>query len=83
MNFKEYLDEDNREFKRQELKHELGHEINNIQIVINGKNWKVIAGGKDNSSQMQRAQQIAEKIVATLKTKGKTASWHITGASIT
>lgn len=86
MNFKDFLGEapdSKRAFKRNELEHELGHEINNLQIVINGKNWKVIAGGKDNSPQMQQAQQTASKIVATLKAKGKTASWHVTGASVT
>lgn len=87
MNFKDFLSEswdyEKRAFKRQELQHELGHETNNVQIVINGKNWKVIRGGRENSYEMRKAEQTAAKIVATLKAKGKQASWHITGAPAT
>ena len=84
--FKDFIGEawdDKRAFKRQELEHELGHEVNNIAIEINGKVWKVIPGGKDYSSEMRRAQQTATKIVATLKSKGRNASWYVTGAEVT
>lgn len=81
MNFKEFMSEG--DFKSRERNVGVENERNNIQIVINGKPWKVIAGGIDNSAEMKRNQQTAAKIVATLTAKGKNASWHITGANVT
>ena len=85
MNFKEFIGESftDHEFKRREQNVGVENERNNLQIVINGKNWKVIVGGIDNSAEMKRNQETAKKIVATLKSKGKNASWHVTGANVT
>jgi hypothetical protein len=44
-----------RDFKRQEMEHELGHETNNYAVAINGKTWKVF--GTRN-----HAESIARKI---------------------
>ena len=62
-----------REFKRQEMEHELGHETNNYAVVINGKTWKVF--GTRN-----HAESIARKI--QMRDPGKKVSVHETGAPV-
>ena len=66
------LDQDKRDFKRQELQHELGHERNNYAVVIDGRTWKVFAD-----------QRKAQNIARSLKSRGKNASVQETGASPT
>ena len=66
------LDQDKRDFKRQELQHELGHERNNYAVVIDGRTWKVFAD-----------QRKAQNIARNLKSRGKNASVQETGASPT
>jgi hypothetical protein len=60
----EVSDISRRDFKRQELQHELGHETNNVSIDINGKTWKVLQGESENP---RRALARAESIAATIK----------------
>jgi hypothetical protein len=62
-----------REFKRQEMEQELGHETNNYAVVINGKTWKVF--GTRN-----HAESIARKI--QMRDPGKKVSVHETGAPV-
>ena len=62
-----------REFKRQEMEHELGHETNNYAVAINGKTWKVF--GTRN-----HAESIARKI--QMRDPGKKVSVHETGAPV-
>ena len=69
-------------FKNDEMEHELGHESNNIAIMINDKIWKVIAGGRDRSPQLNKAKATADKIVKTLKDKGKKASWVLSSRDV-
>lgn len=66
------IDRDKRDFKRQELQHELGHERNNYAVAIDGRTWKVFAD-----------QRQAQNIARSLKAKGKNATVHETGASPT
>jgi hypothetical protein len=72
-----------RDFKRKELEWELRNEPpNNIQVVINGKPWKVFAGrGRPDSAEefnhLRKMQQWADsKSAAT----GKKWHVHLTGA---
>ena len=62
-----------REFKRQEMEHELGHETNNYAVAINGKTWKVF--GTRN-----HAESIARKI--QMRDPAKKISVHETGAPV-
>lgn len=62
-----------REFKRQEMEQELGHETNNYAVAINGKTWKVF--GTRN-----HAESIARKI--QMRDPGKKVSVHETGAPV-
>lgn len=71
------------EFKKGELNKELGHEINNVAISINGKVWKVIKGGTHRSPELNRATETAKKIVNTLNIKGRNASWEHNGMPVT
>ena len=64
-------DSEKRQFKRDELQHELGHEKNNYAVMINGKPWKVVA---DKSR--------AQKMVQTLIRKGKDARYAETGMPV-
>lgn len=64
-------DSEKRQFKRDELQHELGHEKNNYAVMINGKPWKVVA---DKSR--------AQKMVQTLIRKGKDAKYAETGMPV-
>jgi hypothetical protein len=72
-----------RDFKRKEMEYELRNEPpNNIQVVINGKPWKVFAGrGRPDSAEefnhLRKMQQWASsKSAAT----GKKWTVHLTGA---
>jgi hypothetical protein len=62
-----------RDFKRQEMEHELGHETNNYAVAINGKTWKVF--GTRN-----HAESIARKI--QMKDPAKKISVHETGSPV-
>ena len=77
------MDYDKREFKRQELQHELGHERNNIQVVINGKKWKVFPGkgyadSPEERMNLRKMQQWADNKSAST---GKKWEVYLTGAS--
>ncbi len=81
----DYMDRERRDFKRQELQHELGHESNNIQVVINGKRWKVFPGkGYADSAEermnLRKMQQWAERKSAAT---GKKWEVYLTGANPT
>jgi hypothetical protein len=62
-----------RDFKRQEMEHELGHETNNYAVSINGKTWKVFGT-------RSHAEAIARKI--QMKDPSKKVGVHETGADI-
>jgi hypothetical protein len=62
-----------RDFKRQEMEHELGHETNNYAVAINGKTWKVF--GTRN-----HAESIARKI--QMRDPSKKISVHETGSPV-
>lgn len=66
-------DQGRREFKRQEMEHELGHETNNYAVSINGKQWKVFAT-------RSHAEAVAKKI--QMKDPSKKVGVHETGAPI-
>lgn len=72
-----------REFKRAELDHELGHETNNIQVVINGKRWKVIPGrGRaDSADERQNLQKMKAWAERKSAETGKKWDVYLTGAS--
>lgn len=79
------MDYDKREFKRQELQHELGHERNNIQVVINGKKWKVLSGkgyadSPEERMHLRKMQQWADNKSAST---GKKWEVYLTGADPT
>ena len=61
-----------REFKRQEMEHELGHETNNYAVAIDGRTWKVFA-----------SKNHAQAVARSLQNKGKKATVHETGAEPT
>lgn len=62
-----------RDFKRQEMEHELGHETNNYAVSINGKTWKVFGT-------RSHAEAVARKI--QMKDPSKKVGVHETGADI-
>ena len=62
-----------RDFKRQEMEHELGHETNNYAVSINGKTWKVFGT-------RSHAEAVARKI--QMKDPSKKVGVHETGAEI-
>jgi hypothetical protein len=71
--------------KSAELRHELGHEQNNLAIAINGKVWKVIPGkgyadSKEEWSYLNNMKNWAAKKSAS---SGKKWTVHLTGAPIT
>jgi hypothetical protein len=66
-------DQGRRDFKRQEMEHELGHETNNYAVSINGKTWKVFGT-------QSHAEAIARKI--QMKDPSKKVGVHETGAEI-
>ena len=70
-NRKGFSNQSKRDFKRDEMEHELGHETNNYAVAIDGKTWKVF-GSKSH----------AEAVARSLQNKGKKASVHETGAPI-
>jgi hypothetical protein len=65
--------EHHRDFKRQEMEHELGHETNNYSVSINGKSWKVFAT-------KSHAESVAKKI--QMRDPNKKVSVHETGAPV-
>jgi hypothetical protein len=62
-----------RDFKRQEMEHELGDETNNYAVSINGKSWKVFAT-------RSHAEAVAKKI--QMKDPSKKVGVHETGAPL-
>jgi hypothetical protein len=62
-----------RDFKRQEMEHELGDETNNYVVSINGKSWKVFAT-------RSHAEAVAKKI--QMKDPSKKVGVHETGAPL-
>lgn len=73
------------DFKRQELRHELAHERNNVQVCINGKPWKVFPGrgyadSKEEWQFMQSMKNWADKKTAQT---GKKWTVYLTGANPT
>jgi len=60
-----------RDFKRQEMEHELGDETNNYAVAIDGRTWKVFA-----------SKSHAAAVAKSLQNKGKKATVHETGAPI-
>lgn len=74
-----------RDFKRQELQHELGHESNNIQVVINGKRWKVMPGrGRaDSAEEFRNLQSMKDWAARKSAASGKKWEVYLTGASPT
>jgi hypothetical protein len=83
----EVSDMSHRDFKRQELQHELGHETNNVSIDINGKPWKVLQGESENPRRaLARAEQIAATIKRNAVAKGRKepdVKIYVTGAPAT
>jgi hypothetical protein len=61
-----------RDFKRQEMEHELGDETNNYAVAIDGKTWKVFA-----------SKSHAAAVARSLQNKGKKATVHETGSPVT
>lgn len=64
-------DREKRDFKRDEMEHELGHETNNYAVAIDGKTWKVFA-----------SKSHAQAVARSLQNKGKKASVHETGSPV-
>lgn len=62
-----------RDFKRQEMEHELGHETNNYAVSINGKTWKVF-GSRQEANRVSNAME--------RKYPDKKIGVHETGAPI-
>jgi len=60
-----------RDFKRQEMEHELGHETNNYAVAIDGRTWKVFA-----------SKSHADAVARSLQNKGKKATVHETGSPV-
>jgi hypothetical protein len=67
------MDHGRREFKRQEMEHELGHETNNYAVSINGKSWKVF-GSRQEANRVSNAME--------RKYPDKKISVHATGAAV-
>ena len=78
-------DQEKRDFKRQELQHELGHERNNIQVSINGKPWKVFAGRgtADSHEEFKHLQHMKSWAAKKSAATGKKWEVHLTGADPT
>ena len=70
-NFEEDTVNEISDFKRKEIEHELRHEKNNYLVAIDGKGWKVFAD-----------KAHAEAVARKLRSKGKKAEVHLTGASV-
>jgi len=66
-----FSDQSKRDFKRDEMEHELGHETNNYAVAIDGKTWKVFA-----------SKSHAQAVARSLQNKGKNASVHETGSPV-
>ena len=84
------MDADKRNFKRDEMENELGHEVNNIAVSINGKVWKIFAGAGPDSSQAffkqkQGIDELCKKKSQTPNKFGKLSkwSWGVTGEAPT
>ena len=73
-----------REFKRDELKHELGHETNNIAIAINGKTWKVVPcrGTADSPEEWKYLHHMKDWAEKKSASSGKKWTVHLTGAPL-
>ena len=72
-----------RDFKRKELEWELRNEPpNNIQVVINGKPWKVFAGrGRpDSAEEFNHLRKMQSWAASKSAATGKKWSVHLTGA---
>lgn len=67
------MDHQTREFKRNEMDRELGHERNNYAVNVDGRQWKVFAN-------KQNATAVATRLMN--KYPGKKATVHPTGAAI-
>lgn len=67
------MDYGRREFKRQEMEHELGHETNNYGVSINGKMWKVF-GSRQEANRVSNAME--------RKYPDKKIGVHATGAPV-
>ena len=65
--------EHKRDFKRQEMEHELGHETNNYAVSINGKQWKVF-GSRQEANRVSNAME--------RKYPTKKIGVHATGAPV-
>ena len=65
--------EHHRDFKRQEMEHELGHETNNYAVSINGKSWKVF-GSRQEANRVSNAME--------RKYPDKKIGVHATGAAV-
>jgi hypothetical protein len=68
-----YIDQNRRNFKRDELENELGDETNNYAVNIDGRQWKVFG-------EQRRAQNVARSIMQ--KYPNKRVSVHATGAPV-
>jgi hypothetical protein len=73
-----------REFKHDELKHELGHETNNIAIAINGKTWKVVPckGTADSPEEWKYLRHMKDWAEKKSASSGKKWTVHLTGAPL-
>lgn len=80
-----YMDQQRSSFKRQELQHELGHERNNIQVVINGRPWKVFPGQgyADSQQEFQHLQKMKAWAEKKSAATGKKWTVYLTGAEPT
>jgi hypothetical protein len=61
------------------------HEINNFQIVINGRNWKVFPGEHpaDSAGEMRQLQRLQQMCARKSRESGKKWEVYITGAPAT
>jgi hypothetical protein len=77
------MDQERRDFKRKEMEWELRNEPpNNIQVVINGKPWKVFAGrGRpDSAEEFNHLRKMQAWAASKSSATGKKWSVHLTGA---
>lgn len=79
------MDRGKRDFKRSELQHELGHERNNIQVVINGRPWKVFPGKgyADSPEEFRNLQNMRSWAERKSAATGKKWTVQLTGAEPT
>jgi len=68
-----FSDQGRRDFKRDEMEHELGHETNNYSVSINGKSWKVF-GSREEANRVSNAME--------RKYPDKKIKVHATGAAV-